>query len=272
MSDTMSTNSDWEYLQRDDCIYPWCKKITDGIKNEVNEVINSKMWPFSTYGPFDLKPSLPNYIEDLSFEELRLKYYQANKENTLDKYEQEISQLLKKKNHKSTELIALTKDFVDKLYEIHQTPIYTTCCGLKYIIKPFGRRIEKSDDSQDGSEDIEKFIMNLMLVDMLPYSLVEGIVFQRIQFAGNKSYQLRNKDFFRSSQMPDTLQKVKAKVMAKLDAAKWISITTHIWQSPDNSFMLLVFVANFIVENFRKFVILKASILEEHFKGKIIHF
>lgn len=148
MSDTMSTNSDWEYLQREDCIYPWCRKITDGIKKEVNEVKTSKMWPFSAYGPFDLKPSLPNYIEDLSFEELRLKYYQAKKVNTMGQYENEITQLIKKKNNKTTELIALTQNVIDNLFKIYQTPIYTTCCGLKYINK-IGGRIEKSIDNQD---------------------------------------------------------------------------------------------------------------------------
>lgn len=56
--------------------------------------------------------------------------------------------------------------------------------------------------------------MDLIIVDMLPYSLVEGAAFRCLNLsdpAATHKYNLKSKNFFRTLLMPQTYEKVKTR-------------------------------------------------------------
>lgn len=58
--------------------------------------------------------------------------------------------------------------------------------------------------------------MDLLIVDMLPYALVEGEAFRRLNFADPlvvHKYRMKSKKYFRTSLMPKTYAIMKSKVM-----------------------------------------------------------
>jgi hypothetical protein len=66
-------------------------------------------------------------------------------------------------------------------------------------------------DDHEVSKRIDKTIMDLMIVDMLPYSVVEGDAFKRINFAdpaGPRRYNVKSEKFYRTTLMPATYDKV----------------------------------------------------------------
>ena len=72
------------------------------------------------------------------------------------------------------------------------------------------RRIQFADDS-DTVKRIDKAIMDLIIVDMLPYNIVEGEAFKRLNFAdpaGLRRYKVKSEKYYRTSLMPATYDKV----------------------------------------------------------------
>ena len=58
---------------------------------------------------------------------------------------------------------------------------------------------------------IDKAIMDCIVVNMLPYSIMEGDAFKRLNFAdpaGVRRYHLKSENFFRTSLMPATYDKI----------------------------------------------------------------
>lgn len=128
-------------------------------------------------------------------------------------------------------------------------------------------------DDHDITKRIDKGIMDLLIVDMLPYSLVAGEAFQRLNFSdpqGVRKYRLKSEKFFRTSLMPQTYEKVKSKVKTLMAKSEWVSATTDIWSNESKSCSLLSFTAHFIVDHQRLKVILGACVLEENHTGQYI--
>ncbi|XP_065364541.1 zinc finger BED domain-containing protein 4-like [Calliphora vicina] len=127
----------------------------------------------------------------------------------------------------------------------------------------------KWPDDHHISKQIDKSIMDLILVDMLPYNIVEGSAFKRLEFANpteSNQYRKKTEQFFRTSLMPETFNKVQQKVVAILESAKWISIAVNISSSPNSLQSMLSFTAYFLHEASRKKIILGASVLEKDYK------
>lgn len=53
------------------------------VKSDAEAAIKGKQWMLSSYGPFKDKPSLPNFVEDQSFEEIRSLCYNAKNNGNL---------------------------------------------------------------------------------------------------------------------------------------------------------------------------------------------
>lgn len=69
-------------------------------------------------------------------------------------------------------------------------------------------------DDHPISLRIDKSIMDLIIVDMLPYNIVEGDAFQRLNITDPNSpsrYRIKSENFFRTSLIPTTYDKVKKK-------------------------------------------------------------
>ncbi|XP_055904691.1 zinc finger BED domain-containing protein 4-like [Eupeodes corollae] len=115
--------------------------------------------------------------------------------------------------------------------------------------------------------------MDLIIVDMLPYNLVEGDAFRRLNLADPDTlfrYRKKSEKYFRTTLMPATYFKVKEKVILLLEKAEWVSLTTDIWSNPAKTCSLLSYTAHFIQATKRQKVILAASALEDNHTGKHI--
>lgn len=128
-------------------------------------------------------------------------------------------------------------------------------------------------DDHPISRRIDKSIMDLIIVDMLPYSIVEGSGFQRLNFedpGASSRYRKKSEKFFRTTLMPETYERVKSKVFELVSKAEWISFTTDVWSNPTKTCSLLSFTAHFVVGPKRLKVILGAMVLDEDHTGAVL--
>jgi len=96
------------------------------------------------------------------------------------------------------------------------------------------RRVEWADD-HEITQRIDKCVMDVIIVDMLPYAVVEGDAFKRLNFCdplGPRRYRLKSEKFFRTTLMPATYDRIEQKVKQQLSTATWISFTTDVWTNP----------------------------------------
>lgn len=128
-------------------------------------------------------------------------------------------------------------------------------------------------DDHEITKRIDKTVMDLIIVDMLPYTLVEGEAFRRLNFTdpeGVRKYRLKSEKYFRTTLMPKTYEKIKSKVQDLLAQSKWASATTDIWTNASKTCSLLSFTAHFIVNDKRLKVILGACVLEQDHTSQYI--
>lgn len=131
----------------------------------------------------------------------------------------------------------------------------------------------KWPDDHQIVKRIDKAIMDYIIVDMQPYTTVSGEGFKRLNFAdpsGPKRYKLKSEKYFRSQLMPETYEKVQAKVVSLLMEADWISFTTDIWSNPPKTCSLLSFTAHFVRKEQRLKVVLAATVLEDDHTGDYV--
>lgn len=128
-------------------------------------------------------------------------------------------------------------------------------------------------DDHEISRRIDKAIMDFLIVNMLPYTLVESEAFQRLNFTDPyavQKYRFKSEKYFRTSLMPQTYENVKSKVQNLLTKCEWLSATTDIWTNAPKTCSLLSFTAHFIVDHQRIKVILGACVLEEDHTAQYI--
>lgn len=131
----------------------------------------------------------------------------------------------------------------------------------------------KWPDHHEISRRIDKSIMDLILVDMLPYSLVDSEAFKRLNFTdphGPQKYNLKSEKYFRSTLMPQTYEKVSKKVQDLITKCEWISGTCDIWTNPPKTCSLLSLTGHFIVGPKRLKVILGAQVLKSDHTGSYL--
>ncbi|XP_055694281.1 uncharacterized protein LOC129796400 [Lutzomyia longipalpis] len=63
------------------------------VQTEMKAAIHGKQWPLSCFSPFKDEPSLPDLIEDQSFEEIRFNFYLAKMENRLPQFQEEFKRI-----------------------------------------------------------------------------------------------------------------------------------------------------------------------------------
>jgi len=122
----------------------------------------------------------------------------------------------------------------------------------------------------DVVQRIDKVIMDMIIVDMLPYSAVEGEAFKRLNFAdpnGPRRFEAKSEKYYRTTLMPATYDKVANQVKKLLTEAQWISFTTDAWSNATKSCSLLSFTGHFVHESVRRKVVLGAMVLEDDHTG-----
>jgi len=131
------------------------------------------------------------------------------------------------------------------------------------------RRVEWADD-HEITQRIDKCVMDVIIVDMLPYAVVEGDAFKRLNFCdplGPRRYRLKSEKFFRTTLMPATYDRIEQKVKQQLSTATWISFTTDVWTNPPKTCSLLSFTGHFIDGHVRRKLVLSAMPLQEDHTG-----
>lgn len=89
------------------------------IKSEVDVTLKGNQWPLSCFGPFKEHNCIPNFIEDVSFEEVRMKYLEAKIQNNVPAHEIELTQMINDAKQKMQCLLNPSREIMNVLIEIY---------------------------------------------------------------------------------------------------------------------------------------------------------
>ncbi|KAH8263398.1 hypothetical protein KR044_008252 [Drosophila immigrans] len=92
------------------------------LKTDMEASINSNMWRFSVYGPFKDKPSIPNFIEDQSFEEVRFQAYESRRQNRFDQFHQQYTKEVHDTVNKMKSMLQMSAQVIDMMIKIYEAP------------------------------------------------------------------------------------------------------------------------------------------------------
>lgn len=90
------------------------------VLNDIALSENGGQWRLSCYGPFSEKPSYPNF-QDYSFEEIRLWFYEAKKNNQLGQFQSEWIRLQNEANMQLMTLKNPTADIVNTILSLYNS-------------------------------------------------------------------------------------------------------------------------------------------------------
>ena len=124
-------------------------------------------------------------------------------------------------------------------------------------------------DEHPSAKRIDKCIMDLIIVEMLPYTVVESEAFRRLNFADPADfycYKLKSENYFRTTLMPATYNIVVAHVKKLLKKADWVSLTIDEWTNKKKS-TLINFTGHFINRGERHKVVLNSMVFDEDLSG-----
>ncbi|XP_037944518.1 nucleoporin NUP42-like [Teleopsis dalmanni] len=114
-----------KYFLRGQCWYGsrCCNEhidIEQIIKTDIQETIHGNQWLLSCYGPFSGKPCIPDFVKDLSFEEIRAVYYKGNQINDFAKVHQAVNKQFLEAMQKLKALLKFTPDIVKMVVNIYE--------------------------------------------------------------------------------------------------------------------------------------------------------
>lgn len=99
------------------------------VKTDVEAAIHGKQWPLSCYGPFKDKRSIPNFIEDQSFEEVRMLCYETKQKNFFDQFNQQFTKEVLEAGNKMNALLQMTPEVVEVLVNVYDSSSDTSGFG-----------------------------------------------------------------------------------------------------------------------------------------------
>uniref|UniRef100_A0A182K6B6 Nucleoporin NUP42 n=1 Tax=Anopheles christyi TaxID=43041 RepID=A0A182K6B6_9DIPT len=89
------------------------------VKNEVDVTLKGNQWPLSCFGPFKERFCIPNFIEDQSFEEIRMMYLEAKMQNNIPAHQMQLAQMINDAKTKMQCLTTMNRDIMNTLVEIY---------------------------------------------------------------------------------------------------------------------------------------------------------
>lgn len=110
----------------------------DFIRQEVDEALNGKQWPLSCFGPFKERKCFPNFIEDVSFEELRMMYREAQEQNNIPRHKAQQLQMMNEAKQKMQWLKTYSSDIMEVLIDIYNQQLHVPAGGNP-LAWPIGR-------------------------------------------------------------------------------------------------------------------------------------
>lgn len=128
------------------------------------------------------------------------------------------------------------------------------------------------DTAHPKSKRFDDLIGEMIAVQNLPFSFVEGIGFRRLMQAALPNYQLRGRQFFTEHICEKIYSEMSRKIRQLLKQFSKLSFTTDIWSEPSANVSLLSLTAHGITEDFNRMqIILKSCTLHGHHTGDTIH-
>ncbi|XP_035775029.1 nucleoporin NUP145-like isoform X2 [Anopheles albimanus] len=85
----------------------------------VEVTLNGNQWPLSCFGPFKDRNSIPNFIEDQSFEEIRMMYLEAKMQNNIPAHQMQLAQMINDAKGKLQRLATMSRDILGTLVELY---------------------------------------------------------------------------------------------------------------------------------------------------------
>ncbi|KXJ83628.1 hypothetical protein RP20_CCG004049 [Aedes albopictus] len=96
--------------------------LSSVIKSEVDVTLKGNQWPLSCFGPFKERNCVPNFIEDVSFEEIRMMYLEAKMQNNINGHQMQLMQMINEAKQKMQWLSTTNRDIMNALIEIYNQP------------------------------------------------------------------------------------------------------------------------------------------------------
>lgn len=93
--------------------------LSSVIKSEVDVTLKGNQWPLSCFGPFKERNCVPNFIEDVSFEEIRMMYLEAKMQNNIPGHQMQLMQMINDAKQKMQWLSTTNRDIMNMLIEIY---------------------------------------------------------------------------------------------------------------------------------------------------------
>ncbi|XP_039448513.1 nucleoporin NUP42-like [Culex pipiens pallens] len=111
------------------------------IKSEVDVTLKGNQWPLSCFGPFKERMSVPNFIEDVCFEEVRMMYLEAKMQNNIAGHQLQLGQMITDAKQKMQWITSTNRDVMNVLIEIYNQPDdagKAAAAGVAATANPFG--------------------------------------------------------------------------------------------------------------------------------------
>lgn len=138
-------------------------------------------------------------------------------------------------------------------------------------IKETLQRNQHWDLSHEKSQELDKLICEMLALQDLPFTFVEGLGFRRLMLAGVPRYHLRGRQCYTSLMCNYIYPKLKEKIKNLINDLEHLSFTTDIWTEPGAGVSLLSFTVHGIDNDFKRMsFVLKCVTLEERHTGDLI--
>ncbi|XP_053677329.1 nuclear pore complex protein Nup98-Nup96-like [Anopheles nili] len=89
------------------------------VKSEIDVTIKGNQWPLSCFGPFKERNCIPNFIDDHSFEEIRMMYLEAKMQNNIPAHQMQLAQMINDAKTKLQWLTTMNRDILSSLVELY---------------------------------------------------------------------------------------------------------------------------------------------------------
>ncbi|XP_058819867.1 uncharacterized protein LOC131682429 [Topomyia yanbarensis] len=93
--------------------------LSSVIKTEVDVTLKGNQWPLSCFGPFKGRNCVPNFVEDYSFEEIRMMFLEAKIQNNIAGHQMQLAQMINDAKQKMQWLSTTNRDIMNILIEIY---------------------------------------------------------------------------------------------------------------------------------------------------------
>lgn len=148
----------------------------------------------------------------------------------------------------------------------HDEPMMNmTCSDIDNIKIEHYKKFPTKPGEVPLNRRIDKTILDLMVVDLLPFNIVDGAAFKRLHLADPckpSRYSVKPMEYYKNDLFPETYESVRKKVLQALEQAEWISLATTQWWHQMQSCCIQVISGHFLQENQKHMVVLEVIPVE----------